>query len=298
MKKTLIVVAAGVLAGQVWAGYQITMTTVTEGAPRGRQSRDEANRSTVVMSTDADKARIDFKEGQAPGAGEGSYVITKDAGQTFYMVSPKEKTYMKWDMDSMMNMAGAMGGMMKMEVSDPKVETLLDEAGEPILGYPTRHYRFRTSYRMSMTVMGFRNESSNTRDEDVWATTGLDIATWGAWVKKMPKVQNAELEKLMQAEMGKLRGMTLRMKSEQTSVDGQGKTNVTHTIMNVTEIKKIGAGDISLDIPADYQEMNLFQRGEEDTAPTGRPGASRGARAPSMDFNSMMKKAMEDAGRE
>ncbi len=286
---------AGMVAVQAQAGYQITIKSVSEGDKKGRHGQEQGGNNTVTLSADADKARIDFTEGNAPGGGKDGYLVTQDAGKTFTMVSPKEKTYMKWDMEAMMGMAGAMGGMMKMQVSDPKVEKLLDEVGEPILGYPTRHYKFRTSYHMSMAVMGFKNEMNIAKEEEAWTTTKLDISTLGAWFNKMPKTQNEELDKLVQAEKGKMTGMLLKMLSVQTSTDSQGKSTVTRTSMNVTEIKKIGAGDVLVEIPSDYKEMNLFEAAPQDEE-AGATRKTRKNKAPSgVDFKSMFKKAMESA---
>ena len=296
MKKAIIMIlAGGVLAGPALAGYQLTMKTASTGEGKGRHAQAQAGNNTMVMATDANKARVEFTEGHGPMAGEGGYLITKDAGKTFYMVSPKEKTYTKWDMDAMMGMAGAMGGMMKMQISDPKVEKLLDEAGEPLLGYPTRHYKFHTAYRMSMNVMGFKNDMTIDKEEETWTTTKLDISALGAWFNQMPKTQNADLDKLVQAEKSKMSGLPLKMLTVQTTTDSQGKATVTHTAMNITEIKKIGSADVVVEIPEDYKEMNMFQPGAPDEGDGEKTGVHKRQAAPKFDFGNLMKKAMESA---
>jgi hypothetical protein len=290
-----VAVMMGVLAGQVQAGYQITIKSVSEGDKKGRQAQAQGGNNTMVFAADADKARIDFIEGHAPGGGKDGYLITKDAGKSFTMVSPKDKTYMKWDMDAMMGMAGAMGNMMKMQVSNPKVEKLLDEAGESLLGYPTRHYKTRTAYHMSMTVMGFKNEMDIVKEDESWTTPKLDISTLGAWFNQMPKTQNEELDKLVQAEKGKMTGMPLKMLSVQTSTDSQGKASVTRSSMVVTDIKKIGASEVSVEIPEDYKELDLLQAAGQEPE-TGTPRKTRRSQAPAgLDFNTLMKKAMQSA---
>jgi hypothetical protein len=289
----LMLLTASVLTSQVQAGYKITMKNTSESDAKSRNPQQQGGNSTLCMSTADEKARIDFTEGQMPGAGDGGYLITKDGGKSFYMVSPKEKTYMKWDMDAMMGMAGAVGNMMKMQISDPKVETILDESGDPILGYPTRHFKIRTSYHMVMSVMGFKNETTINKEDETWTTTKLDVSALGNWFNKAPKTQNPELDKLIEAQKGKLTGVPLKMLSVQTSTDNQGKATVTRTSMNVTEIKTIS--DVPVDIPADYTEMNLFHDADPET-PKGKPGTGHGkSSAPKIDFGSLMKKAMESA---
>jgi hypothetical protein len=93
--------------------------------------------------------------------------------------------------------------------------------------------------------------------------------------------------------MTTMRGMPLRTLALQTTVDSQGKTNVTRSTINVTEVKKVSADEIVVDIPADYQEMNLFQQTDEGAGTEAAPGKQQPM--PAMDFKSMMKKAMESA---
>jgi hypothetical protein len=290
-KKTIITLLATIWASQSFAGYQITVKN-SDGAGSHGKKNQEVN--VVKMTTDSGKARIDFTEGQAPGAEKGSYLLTKDNGQTFLMVIPENKTYMKWDMDAMMGIAGAMGNMMQMKITDPKVETLLDEAGESILGYPTRHYKLRTSYRLSMTVMGFKNESTISKDEETWSTTKLDLAALGAWVGKVPKTKNESLDQLIQNEKSKVKGFPLKMLSTETATDSQGKTTTSKSSMEVTEIKTVGANNVSFEVPADYQEMSLpMTGGNEEEQPKSSSKSKR--TKPKLDFGALMKQAMEQA---
>lgn len=292
-KKSVVALLASAWVCQSFAGYQITVKSTTDAGSHGKKGQDA---NVVQMTTDSNKARMDFIEGQNPGAEKGSYILTQDGGKTFIMVMPKDKTYMKWDMDSMMGMAGAMGSMMQMKITDPKVETLLDEAGESLLGYPTRHYKFHTSYQMSMTVMGFKKESAISKDEEVWTTTKLDLSTLGAWAGKMPKTNNEDFDKLIKAEKGKMKGVPLKSLSVQTSTDSQGKATINKTGMEVTEIKTVGANAASLEIPADFQEMSLpMSAGNEDEEqPKGNAKPKKSAQ-PKLDFGALMKQAMEQA---
>ena len=67
--------------------------------------------------------------------------------------------------------------------------------------------------------------------------------------------------------------------------------------MNVTDVKKIGAGDVAVEIPEDYKEIDMFQaagQGQDDESGEKRPPHKRQA-PQNFDFNSIMKKAMESA---
>jgi hypothetical protein len=247
------------LAVQAQAGLQYTVKTTVEGGKRG----GDAGNQSMQMTADGAKARMEFLKGGPMKAGEG-YILTQDGGKTMFMVSPKEKTYMKWDMDAMMGLAGAMTSMMKMEVTDPKTEKLLDEAGAPILGYPTRHYKFRTSYGMSMTVMGFNSSSTIVREEEAWTTTKINTAALSAWLKKAPKTNNESLDKLMKQQMEKMTGLPLKTIAVQTSTDKNGKTQTSTTTMEVTEVKELKPAADLFEIPKDYKETSMTGEDEDE----------------------------------
>ncbi len=278
MKPSAVATAllAVLLAAQAQAGLQYTVQTTTEGGKRGGGPGNQ----TMQMTADGAKARMEFTQGGP--VKNGGYMLTQDGGKTMIMVSPKEKTYMTWDMDAMMGMAGAVTSMMKMEVTDPKTEKLLDEAGAPLLGYPTRHYKFRTSYGMSMTVMGFNNTSTVLREEEVWTTTKIDTAALAAWVKKAPKTMNESLDKLIKQQMDRMTGLPLKMVTVQTTTDKNGKAQTSTTTMQVTDVKELKPAADLFEIPKDYTEtkMNAGDEGDEDEDKAGNKGGGKGGQPP------------------
>ena len=50
-----------------------------------------------------------------------------------------------------------------MEITDVKFEKVVDEPGESIEGYPTRHYQFKSSWKMGMQGMPMKTEISTRR---------------------------------------------------------------------------------------------------------------------------------------
>jgi hypothetical protein len=289
-KKAVVAILASTWVCQSFAGYQVTVKSDADAGAKGKKGQ---NHNVVQMTTDSSNARIDFIEGQTQGAEKGSYLLTQDGGKTFTMVLPKDKTYMKWDMDSMMNMAGAVGNMMQIKITDPKIEKLRDEAGPDILGYPTRHYKFHSTYRMSMTVMGFKNETTISKDEEVWTTTKLDLAALGAWAGQVPKTHNADFDKLIQAEKGKMKGMPLKMLSVETATDSSGKTSVSKNSMEVSEIKSVSAPASLFTVPAGYNEITLPITDGQDEAPAQGQAKTKKGGQPKLDFGALMKQAME-----
>lgn len=277
MRKQVIVgsIVSLVLAGTSFGGYSFKSVTTSTGG-RGADARNSAVQALV----EGEHARVEFTEGSNPMMKKGDYVLTKDAGKTMLMVSPTDKTYATWDMEAMMGAAGdmmkAMGGMMKMEFSDPKIEKLTDEAGESILGYPTRHYKFRTTFTTTVSIMGRQNVSSTVKEEEIWATTAITDAGMGAWLRKSPpKTGNESIDKLIQAEMGKVQGFPLRHIMVNSSTDASGRTQTHTTTTEVTELKKTSVPDSTFVVPSDYTELKMEVPAQDESQPAGKkPGFS------------------------
>ncbi len=260
MNKTIVIggLVALAVAANSQAGYTFKSVTRMEGGGRGA----DAQNSTVQAMVEGDKAHVEFVDSKNPAMEKGNYILTQDAGKSMFMVNPGDKTYTKWDMEAMMGMAGAamkaMGGFMQMEFSDPKVEKLADEAGEPILGYPTRHYKFRTTFTTTMTMMGRKTVTATVKDEDIWATSKLTDAGFGAWMRKTPpSMGNEQLDKLVKAEMGKIQGFPLRHIMVTANTDGAGKTQTTKMTSEVTELTKTTVPDSVFVMPPDYKERKM-----------------------------------------
>ena len=162
-----------------------------------------------------------------------------------------------------------------------------------MLGYPTQHYKFRTSYQMSMSIMGFKNQMSVVKEDETWATTKMDVTAFSAWMNKSPKTQNAELDKLIAMEKGKMSGLPLKTISVQTTTDNQGKSTVNRSSTEVTSIRNVS--DVQVDIPSDYQEVDLLQAANEAQDAEESNSAPSGKSMPNINFGNIMKKAMESA---
>ncbi|HVR98626.1 MAG TPA: DUF4412 domain-containing protein [Thermoanaerobaculia bacterium] len=211
------------------------------------------------------KARVEFKDSGNPVMKEGTYILTKDGGKTMYLVDPKEKTYVEWDLQGMAGMLGGitqgMGPLLKFQVSNPKVEKLAEEDGGTVAGQPTRHYRYRTSYAMTVKVFGMGNTQNIVTEQEIWATDKLSDVGLRAWLRSEPPLTgNAELDKLMKAEIGKVNGFPLKTVTVNTSTPQKGgKPTVTRTTMEVTQIDtNATVADSRFEIPAGFQETQIM----------------------------------------
>ncbi|MCX6996247.1 MAG: DUF4412 domain-containing protein [Kiritimatiellaeota bacterium] len=236
------------------AGWEYTAVTKAEG---GRQSEMMGN--SIKALVEGSQARVEFVESGNPMMRAGSYLLIQDAGKSMVMVNPQEKTYTTWDMNSMMGMAGGVMGMLNMEVQNPKVEKLLEENGGPLLGYPTTHYRFRTSYSMSMSFMGMKHSTATVQEEDLWAAATLKDAAFSLQaMQNNMKTGNEQLDKLITAQKNKAEGFPLKMISTHTVKDARGQDQVVKTTMEVTALKAARPAADQFKVPAGYQEGRML----------------------------------------
>lgn len=249
----VVAVAAGVPAV---AGVYFRSETTSD------DKRNAAATSIVKGWVSGDSGKVEFVESGNPIAAAGSYLLTKDGGTTVILVDPKEKTYMKWDMESMMGMAGGAMKMMNMKFSEPKVETLAEGPGGLVAGLPTTHYKIRTSYAMEMKFMGMKKSSTVVSEEDIWATSELVERALGMWFKKEPpKTGDAEFDAFIAKQMHTVKGFPLKRVTVTTTTDEKGKKEISTVTMEVKELQAMPIPASTFEIPPGYKETTMF--GEE-----------------------------------
>lgn len=260
----LTLLASLALTAPASAAIHYQATTDTDAGGR-------AMKMVVEAWVDGERAKIEFKDSDNPLMGEGTYLLTKDGGQTMILVNPKEKTFARFDTDAMLKSAGAMmnsmGGMFKMEVTNPKVQVVLDEDGGAVVGLPTRHLRSQHSYTMLVKVMGRGQTTEVEQVQDLWVTNAIGDVGLAAWLRKTPAKTGIEsLDTLIAAEAGKIQGVPLKLETVSTSRSDKGKQTTTRTTMQVTELDADAAAPpaSTFEVPAGYEETQLMPAGAEN----------------------------------
>jgi hypothetical protein len=240
------------------AGIHYKAVTRTDGA----QSSNIQTEGWVS----GDNAKVAFVASSGnPILAQGTYLLTKDGGRTLYLVNPEEKTYAEWSLQGLLGTAGAilqgMGPLLKIQFSPPKVEKLLEEDGGTVAGLPTRHYKLRTTYSMTVKVLGMGNTTNVVSEQDVWATSRLQDAGLGIWLRaEPPRTGNAEFDKLLAAEAGKFEGYPLKMVTVSTSTAQKGgRTQTTRSTMEVTELDASAAVPAAaFEIPQGFEKTEIM----------------------------------------
>ena len=246
------------LSNVAFAGIYYEAVTTTEGKGQG-----DMGDMKLKAWVEGENAKVEFYQSKNPILEKGTYLITRDGGKTMYLVNPKEKTYSKWDMQAMMNIAGGAMGMVKMEITKPEIQWLVEEPGSELLGYPTTHYKSRTSYETSISVIGMKSKSLISKEQDIWSTSTLTDPGLNMWLRDVPKSGNEDLDNLIEAEMETVEGIPLKTITVTTTTDTKKNKSETSTMtMEVTKVETRTIPDSTFEIPEDYEETQLFPMGE------------------------------------
>ncbi len=260
---TIALLVALALPLEAWAGLHYKSKTWQEGS----QANDSMN-MTVEGWVEGEGAKIVFSQSGNPWMPAGSYLVTQDGGRTLYLVDPEDKSYGVWDLDAIMKMAGGLLGGMKgvfsMEFDNPRVETLLEEPGGTLLGLPTTHYRYRTSYDLRMKVLGMNRSQSVETVQDIWFTEAIGDPAFGVWLRKEPpQTGHEDLDRLIALETSKIRGFPLKTVDQSTMTGKKGKETTTRTITEVVELERgVAIAPGTFTVPAGYTEKQIMPTGE------------------------------------
>lgn len=244
------------LASQAWAGIYYRAVTTTEG---------QRGQTVVEAWVEGPQAKIEFRDSAEPMFSEGTYLLTTNAGETLFLVNPKEKTYTEFDLEAMMGMLNSImestGGMFSFDIENPQVTRLLEESGPALLGYPTTHYRYKTTYDMTMKVMGMKRGNSVEMIQDAWTTDAVSAEAMGVWIRPLRPVGNEGIDRLIKEQMKAVQGFPLRSVVETTTTGEKGKRS--QTTKSETVVTELAADrsipDGTFQIPPGYEKVDLME---------------------------------------
>ena len=249
MRKALIICSFVVAtAAYCLAGVEFVAQTRSDGG----------GDVTVHAFVSGSRAKVVFVESEAEIYATGDYMLSPDEGKTLYLVSPATRTYTKYDVQAMMagmgGMVQGMRGMMKVTFESPKIEKLLEQDGGVIAGLPTRRYRYRTSYTVSMHITGAKKVST-VMEEDIWTTEQLADPALKVWLKQdPPSTGDEQVDNMIRAEMSKVQGFPLKRVTVTRTTDATGEHS-NRSEMNVLEVKQVRVPEAEFAMPRGYTEV-------------------------------------------
>lgn len=279
------------------------------------QSTRTGNKETVTMSGRGtyagDQAKIEITNAGAAGGtgmfgGKGSYFIVKGGGKEMFLVNPSEKQYMAWDMANLVSglskMMGAMGGIVKMQMSDIHIEAHDLGPGEMIQGYPTHHMQMVQNYTMTASVFGRTSKTTTASTTDYYLSPTLRIANpftsnSEQFAGAADMFNNPDFKTQLMAAQAKMPKGAIPLKTITTTVstDSKGKQETTVSTMEMINFTRANIPASAFAIPSDY---TLVQMPNMNTAGSGNgAGAGKGAAAdgPALNVDSVAAAAKAGA---
>lgn len=277
------------------------------------QSTANGNKEAVMMrgrgtfaGTDG---RIDILDAGPQGntemfGGKGSYFLVLDGGKKMMLVDPSNKQYMEWDMAAMLagmsKMVNAVGGMIKMELSDIKIESHNLGAGETIQGYATHHYQMIQNYTVTAKVFGRGSKSRSESTTDYYFAPALKalanpfVSNSQAMGSSFDMFNNPDYKTQMAAAQAKIEyGVPLKSVVKTVSTDEKGKQQVSIVTSEMVNFHNTDVPASTFAIPAGFKKVEMPKM--DMSASASAAAASSGDSSAHVNADSASKAAKEGA---
>ena len=208
--KTILLAISLLLAvtgvhGAVQYEFRQTFNSDVESMP----SNDMTGRAWI----DGDRYRVEFLSGSAFRAG--TYVISTNGAKQQVWVDPAKKAYIEVNTASVASALGAA----RITISNKKIDVTQMPDHPIIAGLPTDHYRLAMSYDISVPFGQILLKQSVSTVIDKWTTTVYEGVAESFLAASTIHTGNADIDDLVAAENGKVKGFPLRQMTVVTTVN-------------------------------------------------------------------------------
>jgi hypothetical protein len=260
MKKTLLLAAAALilLAGQALAGME-WKATITSTA-KGKETVTKIN--GWAQGGNVREEFVEAAKGQNALAKKGMYWIYLGQSGKVQIVDPKEKSYYEMSLDSVLAMAGALGQVMQLTISNAKVK-VNSLAAEKVLEYECKHLSVESAYDMEMKMLFIKAKSHIDETREMWGTSALPLNEMAASYRfKSFKLGIKELDEMLKSQIKAYQslGFVLKSVATQNTTDEKGKVQTTVTSMEVTEMAVKAVSTDLFKVPEGYKKQELLPK--------------------------------------
>ena len=282
------------------------------------QSDGTGNQDAVVMRGKGTFAgsdgRIDILEAGPQGntgmfGGKGSYFLMLEGGKKMTLVDPANKQYMEWDMASMLagisRAMNVMGGLVKMEMSDIKIESHNLGAGETLQGYKTVHYQMVQNYAVSVKVFGRGSKSRTETTTDYYFAPALKglanpfVSNSQAWAQSFDVFNNPDFKSQMVAAQSKIEyGVPVKSVVKTVTTDDKGKRQTSVVTSEMINFHNTDVPASTFHVPVGYTLVQMPKMDRSMAAggsANGKAGNSTGATVPDIKADSLAAAAKDSA---
>ena len=213
--------------------------------------------STTQGFADGAKFRLEPEESKTADNPQGAYAISVDGGRTVYLVDSARQEFARVDTPTLMAKAKEqLTALMKqtgLQIESPKVETILAEAGEPLDGHPTRHYKVRISY--SMHFLKTDTHRSYVEYQDLWMAPDIEQLGASNLLIYFRPTGDPRIDGAWQRELAQMPGFPLRQVTLRTEVNEEGNSSVLRISREITKVKSGPVPASLFVLPAGYKEV-------------------------------------------
>ena len=239
------------------------------------QSDRSGNKESVMMQGKGTFAgndgRIDILEAGPQGnpfGGKGSYFLMLDDGKKMMLVDPANKQYTEWDMASMLagisRTMNAIGGLVKMEMSDIKIEAHNLGAGETLQGYKTVHYQMVQNYTVTVKILGHGSKSRSETTTDYYFAPALKglanpfVSNSQAWAQSFDMFNNPDFKSQMAAAQSRIEyGVPVKSVVKTVTTDDKGKQQTSVVTSEMVNFRKTDVPRSTFAIPAGFKQIEM-----------------------------------------
>ena len=221
-------------------------TVVTELVREGQSPQSEV----AIITLAGDKGRIDFVERNGRKEKEGLYLMTLDGGKTAVLGNKGKSVCSEWDsegffreMGKLLHKARRWGNL---EISDVKVEKVLEKPGPELLGYATTHVRLVTTAGLKYSVLVKKHQYFLKITDDFWIAPQLEIhPIEQQWINAQTRTGFEQLDRMLDSWHTHLPATMLKQESVYTIKDLVKKEESTKVEkINITSIEELDPSKI------------------------------------------------------
>ena len=243
-------------------------TVVTEIVPEGKKQRSEV----AVVTVAGDKGRIDIVERNGKKEEGGIYLMTLDGGKTAVLGDKGKSVCSDWDSQKYFREMGKLLHKTRrwanLEITDVKVEKVLEQPGPELLGYATTHLRLVTTAGVKASVLIKKFSYSLEITDDVWLAPQLEIhPIERQWINAQTSTGFDQLDQLLDFWNNQLPSMILKQESVIQFKDLIKKEESTKSEkIEITSIEALDPSEIPLETFRVPKCKKVSQKEMQDTA--------------------------------
>lgn len=231
----------------------------------------QANRSDVEPTPptecigrgviDGDRIRLDFTSGTA--FPPGTYMLSVDGGRKLTFVDPMQKSFTEVNAVGVASAIGTAG----IKIDNLKHETTRIDDTQTIAGIPAEHHRVVITYDIAVSYRSMLLKQGVRTVIDRWSTMRFGDIDAGSF-ENMP-TGNPQIDELIAAESGKLRGFPLKQVVQVTVTsrmprpsNSQLKIPEARTITRettVTRVAEVPAQSALFVVPPEFRRAEVAQ---------------------------------------